>query len=316
MDKNRKDNKGRVLRTGECQLQSGKYRFKYQDEYGNYKYLYSWKLDRLDRVPANKKKGPYLREQEQKLELNSLEHISEDGENMTVLELVERYLETKTGVKESTKAGYRTTLSFLKKDPMGARKISSVRVSDAKIWLIRLQKYQGKKFSTLHNIRGVLRPAFQMAMDDELVRRNPFQFELATVLKNDGNKREALTYEQMNAFLDFVKNDPHFLRYYEGIYILFHTGLRISEFVGLTRKDIDFQNHLIHVDHQLVRYSDMSYHVETTKTTNGVRDVTMTAVVEAAFRAILSKRKSPKAEPMIDRHTGFLYLDKNGQPPW
>ena len=48
MDKSRKDNKGRVLRTGECQLQNGKYRFKYQDEFGNYKYLYSWKLDRLE----------------------------------------------------------------------------------------------------------------------------------------------------------------------------------------------------------------------------------------------------------------------------
>ena len=28
----------------------------------------------------------------------------------------------------------------------------------------------------------------------------------------------------------FVKEDPHFCKYYEGIYILFHTGLRISEF--------------------------------------------------------------------------------------
>ena len=105
-----------------------------------------------------------------------------------------------------------------------------------------------------------------MAVGDELIRRNPFGFELATVLKNDGNKKEALTDEQMNAFIDFVKNDPHFSRYYEGIYILFHTGLRISECVGLTRKDIDFQNHCIHVDYQQVRYSDMTYYVETTKT--------------------------------------------------
>lgn len=105
-----------------------------------------------------------------------------------------------------------------------------------------------------------------MAVGDELIRRNPFGFELATVLKNDGNKKEALTDEQMNAFIDFVKNNPHFSRYDEGIYILFHTGLRISECVGLTRKDIDFQNHCIHVDYQQVRYSDMTYYVETTKT--------------------------------------------------
>lgn len=153
-----------------------------------------------------------------------------------------------------------------------------------------------------------------MAMDDELIRRNPFAFELATVLKNDGHKREALTMEQMNSLLEFIKNDKHYSRYYGGIYILFHTGLRISEFCGLTKKDIDFQNHCIHVDHQLVRYSDMIYRVEVTKTENGVRDVTMTRGVEEAFRSILKNRKRPKAEPIIDRHTGFLFLDKNDMP--
>lgn len=72
---------------------------------------------------------------------NVFDHISDDGEKMTVLELVERYLETKTGVKQSTREGYKTTVNFMKKDPMGARMIASIRVSDAKIWMIRLQKY-------------------------------------------------------------------------------------------------------------------------------------------------------------------------------
>ncbi len=46
--------------------------------------------------------------------------------------------------------------------------------------------------------------------------------------------REAITRKQERAFLEFVKGDKHFSRYYNGIYILFKTGLRISEFVGLT----------------------------------------------------------------------------------
>lgn len=46
-------------------------------------------------------------------------------------------------------------------------------------------------------------------------------------------------------------------------------GLRISEFVGLTIDDIDFDNMVINVDHQLVRvYNEKkSYIIQKTKTT-------------------------------------------------
>ena len=73
-----------------------------------------------------------------------------------------------------------------------------------------------------------------MAVDDDLIRKNPFEFQLATVVVNDSVTRDAITRKQQRVFLEFIKADKHFKRYYEGIYILFHTGLRISEFVGLT----------------------------------------------------------------------------------
>ena len=71
----------------------------------------------------------------------------------------------------------------------------------------------------------MLRPAFRMALDDELIRRNPFDFELATVLVNDSVTREAITRKQERKYLEFVKNDARFNKYYEGIFILFKTGL-------------------------------------------------------------------------------------------
>ena len=105
-------------------------------------------------------------------------------------------------------------------------------MSDAKDWLIKLQA-DGRGYSSLHSIRGVVRPAFQMAVDDDLIRKNPFEFQLATVVVNDSATREAITRKQERAFLEFVKQDKYFSKYYEEIYILFKTGLRISEFVGL-----------------------------------------------------------------------------------
>lgn len=153
-----------------------------------------------------------------------------------------------------------------------------------------------------------------MALEDDLIRRNPFDFELATVVVNDSVTREALTREQERKYLQFVKQDKHFSRYYEAIFILFHTGLRISEFVGLTIKNIDFKHHKIIVDHQLIRTSNMQYMIEEPKTESGVREIPMSEEVEAAFRTIIAKRVKPKVEPMIDGYSGFLYLDKNNMP--
>lgn len=259
MSEKRRDSKGRILHHGEVQQKDGRYRFKYYDSTGKDRYLYSWRLDRNDKTPAGKRTGPSLRELEKKLQADMFDHIVTNGGNLTVLELVEKYVATRTGVRNSTRAGYKTTINFLKKDSFGSRRIDTVRISDAKLWLIGLQQQHGKSYSAIHSIRGVLRPAFRMALDDDLIRRNPFEFELATVIVNDSVTREAITREQERKYLEFVKNDAHFKRYYEGIFILFKTGLRISEFVGLTIKNIDFTNHKIIVDHQLIRTSNMAY---------------------------------------------------------
>ena len=57
-------------------------------------------------------------------------------------------------------------------------KVGDVTTSDAKLFLIKLQQ-DGKRYSTVITVRGVLRPAFQMAMDDDVLHKNPFGFELA-----------------------------------------------------------------------------------------------------------------------------------------
>jgi len=160
----------------------------------------------------------------------------------------------------------------------------------------------------------VVRPAFEMAVQDDLIRKNPFGFELATVVVNDSVTREAITRAQERAFLKFIQEDNCYRKYYDGIYILFNTGLRISEFCGLTISDIDFQNKRIRVDHQLQRKRDMEYIIEDTKTKSGERYVPMSQQVVECFRRVIANRKPPKQEPIIDGYTGFLFLDKNGMP--
>ena len=204
-------------------------------------------------------------------------------------------------------------VGILKKEAFGSLRIDKVKLSDAKAWLIKLQK-DGRGYSTIHSVRGVVRPAFEMAVQDDLIRKNPFGFELATVVVNDSVTREAITRAQERAFLKFIQEDNCYRKYYDGIYILFHTGLRISEFCGLTILDIDFQNKRIRVDHQLQRKRDMEYIIEDTKTKSGERYVPMSQQVVECFRRVIANRKPPKQEPIIDGYTGFLFLDKNWMP--
>ena len=235
------------------------------------------------------------------------------GKNITVGELVERYLCTKTGVKPNTLANYDFVQNLLKKETFSEKKISQIKTSDAKLFLIKLQQ-DGKGYSTIKTVRGVLRPAFQMAVDDDVLHKNPFGFELATVVVNDSVTREAITKDQMRKFLKFVHDDNAYCKYYEVVYILFHTGLRISEFCGLTLRDIDLENKVLNIDHQLQRTSDMRLIVESTKTNAGTRKMPMTDDVARCFQGIIEDREPPRYEKVIDGYTGFLFLDKDCNP--
>lgn len=301
------------MHNGESQRQDGRYAYKYNDINGETKFVYSWRLDKNDRAPAGKPRDLSLRKKERQIQQDLFNQIAPNGGNLTVLELVQKYLSLKVNVRHNTQANYNFVVGILKKEAFGGLRIDKVKLSDAKAWLIKLQK-DGRGYSTIHSVRGVVRPAFEMAVQDDLIRKNPFGFELATVVVNDSVTREAITRVQERAFLKLIQEDNCYRKYYDGIYILFNTGLRISEFCGLTISDIDFQNKRIRVDHQLQRKRDMEYIIEDTKTKSGERYVPMSQQVAECFRRVIANRKPPKQEPIIDGYTGFLFLDKNGMP--
>lgn len=312
MNTKRRDHKNRVLRPRESQMPDGRYRYTYYSN-GKQKSFYSWKLEPTDKMPVGKRPGLSLREKAAELQRQEMLFGNYITGDYTVLDLVERYIAQKQGVQQSTKEGYKTTINFLKRDKFGKRKIKDIKISDAKMWIIEMQN-SGRGFSSIHNIRGVVKPAFQMAVDDDLLIKNPFNFQLQDVIKNDSQKRISVTPEQQERFLEFIRTDKFYNKYYDAVYILFHTGLRISEFCGLTLADIDMKERIIHVNHQLIRLSNMKYMITQTKTSCGVRDLPMTQGVYECFERVLKKRRRPKVEPMIDKKIGFLFLDKNGKP--
>lgn len=304
MSEKRKDKKGRILRDGESYRSDGRYMYRYANAKGERQYVYARSLDEL-------------REKEQQIQRDFQNGIDYGAGTASMIELVERYVAQKQGAKYNTKVGYNFVQNVMKKQEFCYKRIKDIKPSEAKAWMIQLHNENGYSYSTLTTIRGVIKPAFDMAVEDDVVRRNPFAFRVVDVVSNDAVTRKALTPAEKEKFLVYIQGDKCRRRYYDEVVILLGTGLRISELYGLTKADIDFKNRRIRVERQLVRTrhtGSCEYYIETPKTESGKRYVPMSPAVIQAFQRVIQGRKKPKVEYIIDGHTNFLFLDKDGKP--
>ena len=296
----RKDHKGRILRTGESQRKDLIYQYRYTDIRGKRRTVYSSDLTEL-------------RDKEKEIQKQMDEGVDYAAGSITVIALVERYISLKQGVRYNTKVGYKFVLNLIKKEDFGCRQIRDIKVSDAQEWIMKLHS-DGKGYSTITSVRGVVKPAFQMAYNEDIIRKNPFDFKLADVVPNDSQKRIAMTKEQQKIWMGFIREDKTYTKYYDEFVVLLGTGMRVSEFRGLTKNDLDFENRKIRVDHQLVRERGGTYYVEKTKTECGCRFIPMTEEVYQSLKNILERRRKVKIETIVDGYSGFLLLDKNSRP--
>lgn len=295
----RKDKKGRVLKEGESQRPNGTYMYRYSDIHDKRQYIYAKTLDEL-------------RIKEQSIQRDLMDGIDYSGSEITVSELVDRYMNLKRSLSPNSKRAYSSAVNRIKKSSFGRKKVKNVRLSDAKTWYISLHD-SGMKQNTITVLHSVLRPAFEMAVDDDLIRKNPFKFKLSDIIANDMEKRRALTKQEQEEYLRFIQSCGQG-NYYDDIVILLGTGLRVSELYGLTKADIDFENRFVHVRRQLCRTADRPYFIAPPKTKSGIRSVPMSDTVAQAFQRVFENRPKPKIEMIIDGCTGFLFLDKDGRP--
>lgn len=217
--------------------------------------------------------------------------------NVTVVELLERYIALKQGVRYNTKVGYDFVLNLVRKEPFGQRIIRNIRAPDAKLWFIKLLR-EGRSFSTICSIRGVLKPALPMDFEENIIRKNPFVFKM-DIIPNDTKKREAMTPQHQINFMTFVRDDERYCECYDE-YVVLETGVRISEFVGLTKSNLDFEKRRIHVDYQLVKRRNGEYYIGKAKTKCGDNCIPMTDRCCESLRSVLFNRPKAMAERIVD----------------
>ena len=314
MSVKRRDNKGRILRTGESQRKDGRYVYKYVDNHGQPQFVYAWKLVPTDKTPAGKREDLSLREKEK--QIKDLEDgIDSKGRKMTVCDLYAMHTRHNGNVKPGTEKGREGLMRIMENDRLGGYAIENVKMADVKDWILRM-KANGYAFQTIKNHKRSLSAAFITAVQNDMVRKNPFEFDIADVIVNDTKRKEALSEEQEKAFLDYVKGSPIFSRYYDAIVILDDTGMRISEFCGLTVDDLDMENRIINIDHQLIYSSKKGYYISDTKTKNSDRLLPMSDAVYNACKNILARKEFSKLELEYKgkTYTNFILRKYKGTP--
>ena len=279
---------------------------------GEPKFVYSWKLVPTDKIPAGKRADISLREKIKQIQKDLDDGIDTIGKKMTVCQLYAKYIRQRGNVKRGTQKSRQQLMKLLEEDKLGAASIDSVKLSDAKEWALRMQE-KGVAYTTICNSKRSLKAIFYMAIQDDCLRKNPFDFQINEVINDDTEPKVPLTPVQEKELLKFIQDDTVYSKYYDEVVILLETGLRISELCGLTPADLDFEKRFINVDHQLLRSTEDGYYIETPKTDSGFRQVPMSAAACEAFQRVLKNRRGGKAI-QVDGYSNFLFLNRDGLP--
>ncbi|WP_205596007.1 integrase DNA-binding domain-containing protein, partial [Streptococcus equi] len=119
MSEKRRDNKNRILRTGESQRKDGRYVYKYVDVHGKQKFVYAWTLVPTDRTPVGKRPSLCLRDKEKIIQQELADGIHSSKQNMTVSDLYLTYIRYKGNVRDKTKIGRQQFYKILSNDLLG-----------------------------------------------------------------------------------------------------------------------------------------------------------------------------------------------------
>ena len=255
MTNQNKDSKGRNLYKGESQLKDGRYRYRYTDKSGNRKSVYAWKLVKTDKTPNGKKTTPCLRELERQIQKDLDDKIQTYiADHTNVYELMCRYLSIKATLANSTLINYQHMAEKnIKPSKLGAMKVSDVKKSDIKEFYKFLYSDKGFAATTIQLYQNLIFPAFQMAVDDDIIRKNPCKDCMKDYVKKCGlATKYPLSRDEQKVLLNYVKNHNIFSKYYIIIAFMLGTGCRIGETIGLTWNDIDFENKVISINHQII----------------------------------------------------------------
>jgi integrase len=309
----RKDLRGRALHKGEMQRSSDKrYAYSYTDPLGRRKYLYANDL-------------ATLREKEKQLMRDQLDGLDIYVAGRATINFVfDRYMSIKTNLRATTKSNYLYMYNRFVRDTFGQKRIAEIKYSDVIQFYNYLLDTVEIQINTLETIHTLLHPTFQLAVRDEIIRKNPSDGVMAEIKKSSDKAagvRHALTIPQQRAFMNHIANHPVYYHWWPLFTVLLGTGCRIGEALGLRWDDLDYENRVISINHSLVYYpvgDDRTsvLHTSKPKTEAGVRTISMLDSVKDAFEMLHEEQEDEGFnETNIDGMSGFIFCNRFGSVP-
>lgn len=296
------------LRKGEHQRSNGTYGYQWTDHVGKRHVIYAKTLTEL-------------RVKEKEVLRNIADNIKTEAKGRTVNEMCECWKDLKRGLKDNTFQNYQYLYRMYVYPKFGKNKLSEIVKSDVKRFYNTLVDERGLAINTVDGVHTVLRQVFDMAVDDNYIRRNPADNvlkELKSAHAFDIEKRKALTQAEEQLFLDYLKQTPQYRHWYPIFAVMLGTGMRVGETIGLRWCDIDLEDGMIDVNHTLVYYkhavNGCYFNVHTPKTKAGIRKIPMLGNVREAF---LEERKNQmtsgiRCRAKVDGYSDFIFVNRFG----
>ena len=313
----RKDSRGRKLKVGESQRKDGLYQYRYSDMLGKRQCVYSWRLLPSDKTPDGKKEDVCLRDKEKEIELMLLQNISVCSQKYNLNDMFDRYMSTKKhkGKKlaQTTVTNYKSMWNkHVRESMLGNMKISDIKkVHIVQFYNLLLE--DGVGYGTIVFFNKVLTAVFNMAIDGEMLKKNPTQRALNEI-EGEHVRREALSVAQQEEFTEYLyKNNKELYR--KWIFLL-DTMCRVSEFAGLTWEDIDMNTGLITISNQLIyRKLDgeeyTTFHITPTKNSHS-RKIPITDRLYEILREMRKYFFITRKGYEVDGKKDFVFYSKKG----
>ncbi|MBD9220746.1 MAG: site-specific integrase [Clostridiales bacterium] len=318
----RTDTRGRILKDGESQRSDGIYRYRYTDAYGKRHDVYSNRLVATDKVPKGSKPDLSLREKEKQINRDLDDGIKAQVENFVTLnELFQLYMSTKTKLKESTRANYIYMYEKYVQDALGSKKVKDIKYSTIYSFYSDLIDRLGFKPNSMEIIHSILHPVFRLAVRDEYIRMNPTEGAMSEIKRTydwEKPKRIALTIPEQEMLIDFLNTSETYCRWKSIITFFLGTGCRVGEVIGLRWEDCDFEKKTISINHNTIyrKYkgeSESRFHITTPKTKAGIRMIPMLSDVKNALLAEYNlQQQIGFCDEIIDGYSGFVFQNRFG----
>ena len=308
MAERRKDSKGRVLKENETQRKDGTYQYRWRTSDHKRHSIYAPTLEEL-------------RKKEQEVLKDKSDGIRTDAQKVTLNDVYDLWVQLKKGLKDNTFQNYKYMYEQFVRDDLGQHKITTLKRSDIRRFYNYLIDERCLKVTTVDNIHTVLHQVLDIAVEDCYLRNNISDNALKELKKARNlftEKRKALTIQEQEIFLDFLKKSNMYRHWYPIFALMVGTGLRVGEAVGLRWNDVDFDNNTISVNHTLIYYNHAKggcyFGINTPKTRTGERTIPM---IESVREAILQEKEYQreagiKCTARVDGFTDFIFVNRFG----